>query len=256
MKIEPIRRYAQPQLPTREIVDEHPELLRLLPKRWQANSAVVAALAACVALSGCAKSGSKGPSQVAPVFMHGDGRGSLGCVAVNPPVFLSEGEARAVILDEAKRAGIVLADHAVLPDVGTPATTTQYQSETHYRMRTRAVTLDGFNRKRLIGFEFVSRHDFDNWKGWEWGRSTVSRYDILTAAQVLRNGVSAAEPAGAYAVFYDPCLGPWDAKGIGGPRPDYTQRRTLNRKAGQMSREQLRAQVKDFIKWLKAQGVI
>src|SRR5450759_3640970 len=107
MKIEPIREYMGPRLPTREIVDENPELLRLLPKRWQTNSTVVAALTACLVMTSCRNGqAASTPTKVAPVFEHGKGVGSFGCIAVNPPIFLSEDEARQVIVEEAKRAGI------------------------------------------------------------------------------------------------------------------------------------------------------
>jgi len=35
MSIEPVKSYRAPNYPTRTILDTHPELLRLLPKRWQ-----------------------------------------------------------------------------------------------------------------------------------------------------------------------------------------------------------------------------
>ncbi len=107
MQIKPVPGYGKPGYPIRTEVDARPEILRLLPKRWQANPTVVAALTACIALANCGRIvAADTVTTVAPVFKHGDGAGSFGCVAINPPVFLSEDEARKVIVEEAKRAGI------------------------------------------------------------------------------------------------------------------------------------------------------
>ena len=40
MKLAPLKNYRGPDYPTREILDQHPELLRVLPRRWR-NSPVV-----------------------------------------------------------------------------------------------------------------------------------------------------------------------------------------------------------------------
>jgi len=264
MEITPLKKYAVPEYPIRPEIDARPEILRLLPRRWQANSAVVAALTACLAMSGCGKSGAAdAPSRVAPIFEHGDGNGAFGCIAINPPVFLSEDEARNVIVDEAKRAGISFStDDKVLPSVEVPVTTTN--SSGSRRLRNRALTLDGYEAKHNIGFEYVSVTDFNDWKGLDINGSTVSSYRIIDAAKVLREGIAKAKPGGAYGVFYDPCVGPMDVE----KRYEYHGsygRTEAERKAEyakleamelDLAREQLRAQVKDFIKWLKAQGVI
>ena len=90
MEIKPLKNYAKPGYPIRPEVDERPELLRLLPKRWQANPAVVAALTACLAMAAAGRSAAADtPTCVAPVFEHGRGTGSFGCVAVNPPEYPS-----------------------------------------------------------------------------------------------------------------------------------------------------------------------
>ncbi|MCZ7584672.1 MAG: hypothetical protein M5R36_15785 [Deltaproteobacteria bacterium] len=47
-----------------------------------------------------------GSAIVAPVFEHGEGRGSIGCVMVNGPVFLSEEEALAVIKTALEKRGL------------------------------------------------------------------------------------------------------------------------------------------------------
>lgn len=273
MKIEPLRRYATPQLPTREIVDEHPELLRLLPKRWQTNPAVVAALAACIAMSTCAAEAATKPaakakakpkptpkitSRIAPIFTHGSGIGSFGCEVVNPPTFLSEAEARQVIIEEAKRAGIIFtADSKILPKVDLPTTTREWGDKPPKRqLKGWPVGLDGTDKKRNISFEYVSREDTVKWQGdpSDHPVSTVISYDVSGAAKDLQAGIAKAKPVGTYAVFYDPVA---LQKMSFGPSTDYDAAMgNAMMAAMDEARENLRAQVKDFIKWLKGQGVI
>lgn len=273
MNIEPLRHYATPQLPTHDIVSEHPELLRLLPKRWQGNSAVVAALAACIAMSTCAadaattkakpkakpKPAPKIASRIAPIFTHGSGIGSFGCEVVNPPTFLSEAEARQVIIEEAKRAGIIFtADSKILPKVELPTTTREWGNKQPQRkIKGWPVGLDGTDAKRGgVSFEYVSREDMIKWQGdpSDHPTSTLISYDVAGAAKDLQAGIAKAKPVGTYAVFYDPVA---LQKMSFGPSADFDAAQGQAYAAAyDEARENLRAQVKDFIKWLKAQGVI
>lgn len=292
MKIEPIRRYATPQLPTREIVDESPELLRLLPKRWQANPAVVAALAACLAMSSCAngaadKASSGATSRVAPIFKHGEGRAAFGGMTTSPPAMLSEDEARNIIVGEAKKAGIVFRnDGTVLPTEvelpllpvakfhvrvlsadGEPVSgANEPPAKPERQTKTHRIVLDGNDAKRHIAFEFVTSADLLEWEGdpRKATFSTVYEHDLLKTAEDLREGIAKAAPAGTYAVFYDPVVGPFDVVNKYGYKPHLgktvadreKEQAKVDAMAKAFSREELRAQVKDFIKWLKAQGVI
>jgi hypothetical protein len=296
MQIKPVSSYGEPGYPIRPEVDARPEILRLLPKRWQGNAAVVAALTACIALATCGKSAAQdSPSRVAPVFIHGGGIGAFGCMSVSPPVFLSEDDARKVIVDEAKRAGISLApdsktvEGVQLPtlerravNAGTrtdasgnklhsfqtkPEKVTNlhsFQAKPVKVTKARPIVLDGFDRKHNIAFEYVSSQDFNDWKMSE-RLSTVYSYDLRDAADKLRNAILQTESAGTYGVFYDPLVREacGVAKPAGGraefkaPCTDWQAGRTNSRAVElDLAREQLRAQVKDFIKWLKAQGVI
>lgn len=267
MKIEPVRRYATPQLATREIVDENPDLLRLLPKRWQSNAAVVAAVAACVALSSCAASAAgkttgkaKPPvtSRIAPVFIHGEGIGAFGCEVVNPPTFLSEDEARQVIVEEAKRAGIKFEQTTkTLPNIQMPTTPREFGDKQPKRqMKAQAIVLDGVDKKRNIAFEYVSEGDLVKWQGdpSDHPASTLISYNIGGAAKDLQAGLAKGKPVGTYAVFYDPVA---LAKLRYAPGQDLEEQRIRAEGAAiDEARAELRAQVRDFIKWLKGQGVI
>jgi len=272
MKVMPIRRYKEPRFPTRAILDAHPELLRLVPKRWRANPVVLTALAATIMIiSGCRSvaSGKGSPaavSRVAPIFQHGEGRGAFGCQAVNPPVFLSEDEARQVITQEAKKAGISFA-----PDINTKSvrvpTTDRYESlwarppRPAYRQSHRALlTFDGTDERRAVSYEYVSESDFKAWEGKHKGLVSLA-YDIgtLDAAKRLQESLSRTRLTGTYAVFYDPLATPKENEIWRGhlSTPEWDARLKPREEQGmQLAREELRKQVRDFIAWLKAQGVI
>lgn len=108
MKLSPLKDYRGPEYPTQEILKAHPELLRVLPRRWHNNPLVLGTLVGLLALmeQSTAKADDKPTLRVAPIFEHGEGQGAFGCVAIAPPVFLTEAEAREVIEDEAKKAGV------------------------------------------------------------------------------------------------------------------------------------------------------
>lgn len=275
MKVTPIKQYSQPAFPTRSILDEQPELLRLLPKRWQRNPVVLAALAGlCTLMLGHratnAATEPHGVSRVAPLFIHGNGVGSYGCDSSNPPVFLSEADAREVIQEEGKRVGISFQpDSPTLPSVRLPVTCMgAYYRQDGKPVDTtpvvRSFTLDGTDKKRRISFEYISASDFSEWETREPVTVVYSATweDIKKTAETVRNGLVEAKPNGLFAVFYDPVSGPEDAsKRFNIERKwgkDFSAEaeNNLKTKALDLSREQLRAQVRDFVKWLKAQGVI
>lgn len=272
MRIEPIRYYAKPQLPTRDVVDEHPELLRLLPRRWQANTTVVAALSACLAMAACSNADAADrPTAVAPVFEHGKGSGSFGCSAVNPPIFLSEGDARQVIIEEAKRSGIRFSsDGRTLKDITMPTNGTLARVddgkggakwEPKSGTQVLSIPVDGLEMQRNIAFEYVSELDLKELKTGTTTWGMVTSHDTLGTARALAEGIGKTKPGGTYGVFYDPAIGWSDAydtlKPIDYSKGDWQTRGEMTRAAAnRMAKEELRKQVQDFIKWLKAQGVI
>ena len=99
--MQPLHHYRPPAYPTRDIVTAHPELLRLLPRRWRGNTLVAGALAsACLIVSARwspALAGKKSHAAAVPIFVHSSGRVSYGCMAIAAPTFLSEDEARHVV---------------------------------------------------------------------------------------------------------------------------------------------------------------
>lgn len=281
MELRPVKQYQEPTLPTRQIIDECPELLRLVPRRWQANPVVLSALAGvCTLMLGSRVLADKQPaivSKVAPIFQHGEGYGGFGCIAVNPPVLLSEDEARQVIVDEAKRSGVSFVDTGkTLARVPVPITgrwpfKADIDVQGNYNKQERSypqpLKLDGVDEKRSIAFEFVSWHDYVQWESPDESKyrlSTAGHYAMLDAAESLRAGLVRTKPQGIYGVFYDPCVGPKDAQKQFNYSPPYNEegvdwdaeREKQASMAKEIASKELRKQVQDFIKWLKTQGVI
>lgn len=302
MNVAPVRTYKEPKYPVKDILDANPELLNIMPRRWQGNPAVLAALASmCLMASSVRVSADQQKKQpvqkshVAPIFKHGNGQGSFGCISCNPPVFLSEDEARQVIVEEAKRAGIFFAaDKQILQglsvekintscsitlndvsDIKKPAITHAPDGSTRIKFTAgnaqnrleekpiSEITLDGTDKRLNISYEYVSESDYKDWKtSYPRNLSTVSSYDLLSTARIVRSNIEAKKPQGALVVFYDPMLGRCDISNreVISFRSSIEERQAAAERNTDRVREaskiELRKQVQDFIKWLKAEGII
>jgi len=191
MDLKPITRYAAPRYPTNAYLVEHPELLRLVPKRWRGNKVVLRTLSATIFLViSCQGQAAK----VAPVFVHGAGRGTFGCVAINPPVVLSEDEARQVICDEARNAGVEFSDTAFVLG-GDPA-----------------LKADGYDPVHKIAFEYISLRDEEAWwqahsAGGGMMRASAWGSNVRATADTIRSTMAKTVHGPATGVFYDPLVG-------------------------------------------------
>lgn len=288
--LSPLPNYKSPSYPTKEKILLHPELLRTVPRRWARNPVVLTALSLVLSagLTACgtasdsilpdsntapavadASSGSNsfsfGNSTISaasaedsaedsvndaetldiPIFAHGTGRGSYGCESVAPPVFLSEEEAMQVIEEECAAQGIDLSGQKTIS--GTfPATSTLPEaisggaSDQTY---TGDLRLDGYSEDLGIGVEFVSTDDILDWKADTGMAATVEEYDLKGTAQRL------SDCTDNVAVFYDPMAADYNDF-TGSNEESYVE------SSKEQSLEDLREQVRDFLQWLKAQGVI
>jgi hypothetical protein len=275
MKVMPLKRYNPPRYPIQEILAAHPELLRLVPKRWANTPLVLSALSlTCLILAARdGRSADKNAStvkaanpavqsqpvapRVAPIFHHGDGRGSFGCVSTAAPVFLTEDEARQVIVEEAATAGIHFENsQQMITQVDLPVTD-EYQGLA-IDARTRkpktqcaSLILDGTDSQKNISFEFVSNKDVGTWDISEHTFiSTVSIISIEPAAEVLQKGLSKTAAGQTIGVFYDPIS--YFAFGKSASFPVSGNKEAAKKN----SIRELQEQVRDFIAWLKAQGII
>lgn len=306
--VRPVRRYSKPSIPKRDEVDLEPRLLRAVPKRWQGNQVVISALTAALALGSVSQTsaGKLKPSRVAPIFEHGGGHASFGGLG-QMPVFLSEDEARKVIAEEARKAGIrFLADGAPKVQISVATYrlrskpiphddgTTEYRwaAEPNPQKSTLEVQLDGADGKKHVNYEYVSYADYREWEARNWNldeagnMSTAYGVDLPTTALVLANGLLGAKIEGVWAVFYDPFVSRRNAKAeVSDLIEEYlydpyagwnditdwgayekprnarlnhweVKMRKQEAISQQLAREELRKQVRDFVRWLKAQGVI
>ena len=283
MKLAPLKDYREPAYPTKEVLVQDPELLRALPRRWREGGGVLAKMAGLVAVTTLAA------AVILPM-------GTYGCVAVSPPLFLTEDEARAVIEQEAKKAGVEFTEHGrILRGVDLPVTDpfAFLPSWIHEGAKTPGVTrkphkrgeteLDGWNPKLRVGYKFVFRSEFSAWMD-AYGKgkrdSNVSIYDA--PIRMERTKPERSKGTQTMAVFYDPRGGrPRNLKhptasphatesktenaanasgnqaatnATPNPYEGYWEKR--NAYAAKRGNEELRGQVRDFIEWLKEEGVI
>lgn len=204
------------------------------------------------------------------LFEHGDGRGAIGCVVISPPSFLTEEEGLQVVKEELAKVGITFDRKNVqLKNVEIyPAGFLSVSSETRAKpdgfttqdvVRPQAVTLDLYDSVHQISVEFICERDAEKF-GWDEyngryvgdnpspeGRramSTVSSFDLAKTAEHLAAKLRKDAPAGRYGIFYDPAA------------PQDRPARGTGVKLTEESNPELRQQVRDFVGWLKDQGVV
>ena len=266
MQIEKVRSYPTPRYPTAVQFHETEKITRYMPRRWRAKRLVgqVLLITAVTGLCSCTvprTSGTAGMQTAekqtetirtadleVPLFVHGNGRGSFGCDSVLPPVYLSEDEAAQVIRETAKEYGVDFSGKKTVQSKKLPYTNV-YGDEMN-KTYSGELNLDGYDASLGIGFEFVSRKDVSDWhRDTEW-MSTVETYDMKGTAEKLTGALKNT------AVFYDPgmdysSMPEWHSEDDWDRAVDEYHARQKERMTGD-----LRAQVVDFLEWLKGQGVI
>jgi len=247
----PVRRYRKPAYPTRLQILDDPQLLALnLPKAWLGNAELRTLVGVLLAVGpGAAAAAAPAPgaakpetqlATVAPIFVHGEGRGAIGCVVVSPPVFLSEEEALQVMREE-------LAEHDL--SVGPtaqhlPGVVDQESDE---------VSADLVSAQGDIVLEYISTDDYFALGGWR-SNSSVQDFDMQEVARGTARQISESPTAGTatYGIFYDP-MTEMDLK----PSSDESDGWVESSVSARLEAKRLlRQQVRDFVDWLRAQGVI
>jgi hypothetical protein len=196
MQLKAVSQYKEPGYPVQEYLMEHPELLRLVPKRWRGNATVLATLGMAAMLISSSRF-SYGEQKtvhhdekVAPVFIHGAGRSGFGCVAVSPPIFLSEDEALQVINQEAMKAGL---DFIKMPE-GRRETTVHGSKTVH---------LDAYDFEHRIAIEFVEDKETGDWDA-RHEMGTAGYTDTKEAAENVRSHLLKSNATPITGIFYDP----------------------------------------------------
>jgi hypothetical protein len=291
-----IRRWRTPAYPTTLEALAKPGLLarHQLPA-WLSNREIAAAAGVLLAANagGCSRAPASctsgttlapgAPAVVAPLFEHGSGRGSVGCIAMNPPEFLSEEEGLQVIREELTRQGLApLKDNVEFSSVKIPRRYIQLQmredesdmDETIVEAPEEAqpLVVDLVTPQRHVAVEFVSLRDYGDLGGPQWGRgcwSSACEYDFKDVARSLSEQVRSQAQGVWFGAFYDPLTTPGHfLKWAGADTTPATapslflsfsvggDKQGAREQATRESKQLLRQQVKDFVDWLKAQGAI
>ena len=289
MEIKPIKQVKQPNYPTFEYYVEHPELLyRNIPESWLKNKYVAASLGAFILL-GSPKSklvaqtanieivdrinSEEKPQnaaeqqdsiKVAPIFVHGDGSGATGCIVMSPPVFISEDDAKKIIFNALRKEGIKF-DTKNCPEIqftAPPIANSTYSIYVYEDEDGNVIDkndkfpdakvnlkMDGYNKEMNFSFQYVSVKDFNEFKSEERGWSSVQGYYTKKAAEIIQEKLVADGKTNAV-VFYDP---------ITRINIDFDKNndwKKMRKDAKEEAEKLLLAQVEDFIKWLRAEGII
>jgi hypothetical protein len=277
-QVRKVRRQRRPGYPTRSEVKRDPELLRRhVPSTWKRSAQMTAALSIMLASAHAEDSPTKEKAaHVAPIFEHGDGRGSMGCIAINPPRFLSEEEALKIIAEETEKASLALTlrneplqevkiHHGMYArynkEAGVPLITPEGTSP---------LVVDLADKDRRVVVEFVSYDDYFPLGGTRESGSSSWHIDFKGLAKSLAAQIADADKTSGrfYGVFYDPAVCSRDT-----PFPEIAANATEEEKKRawdqynqsaiktrdefeRIPADLLRAQVRDFIEWLKGQGAI
>lgn len=277
MKVKAVKQYSSPKYPTIDKYSSHPELfLNHAPKSWIDNAKIWTALVAfSLSTSQCngqdkSKNSTeitdkKGDPQkkekeipksfVSPIFVHGEGTGATGCIVMNPPVFITEKEAKQVIINEFKKNNIEI-------DTTTNKQITLSKKQFDFDTR-KAKTVevkhqfDGYNPKLNFVFDFISSDDYYELKDNEGILSTVSSFNYRKIANELRNKIIDNKKINAV-IFYDPVV---HAKEINlddkATEKEWKKAYEEQEKsATEEAKNQLIKQVDDFISWLKKENYL
>jgi len=282
MKVFSVKTYKPPSLPTRDLFVLHPKLLNAyVPGAWKGKKLVAGALLSFV-LSGSSNTRADNPkgkggqeqlnvqqqpkdtvtqnetklnkgTAVAPLFVHGEGRGGTGCVMVSPPVFLSEEDARQIITEELAKVKITFdKKDVVVEEISFDKKRVNYglgSEEKEEIIGQVPLTLDGYNTQSKIGFCFASTSDCGKYGPGYSPMGSVTSFDTRELAERIRDKIRDRGKINAV-VFYDPIA-----------NIDYSEYRgkggwdDITKVEKKQSVELLRAQVADFIQWAKVKGL-
>jgi hypothetical protein len=285
MKIRPSQSYKTPNYPTNDIVKQEPAWLRSnIPASWKGKKRIAQMLS--VLLFGgtvmpndfvigdpklpkeviarldslkikAVKEDKQAAVLVAPIFEHGGGRGSTGCVVISPPVFLSEEEARQTIENELKKKHIEFLQHDLelgevniqyydKEFVGKEQNNGSFKFKFDSTLTESHVVLDGYNDELNLGYICITQENYYRLGGNEDLNRSVQGYAAKNLAESIRQVLINYGKINIV-VFYDPLVNLDD--GIVELFEWNPPRKSITSDA----RHELRKQVRDFIKWKKTQ---
>jgi hypothetical protein len=302
MKIKPQKHYRKPDYPTIRAAGSAQALLARIPNRWRKSIVfstavgigfIVKALltgsdtpvtqpptpssqnpdqsdrgtAAQKATSQIRKAGTLVAPILAEALAH-DGRGAFGCVAVNPPCFLSEAEALDLIVKEFKTTGLNLKISIAMEGlkVPDPKTSIRTASRSEPKLKTGEHIFDLADIENSVYIEYLSQWDYRQWMGRS--LTTVDSFDFPNAVSKVSNALEKrrSEKREVFGIFFDPLAR------ANLPRPDtrglnINQKRMVLEEYDRASKEErehlkdkakekLQRQVQHFVTCLREEGVI
>jgi hypothetical protein len=295
INIAPVKKYTPPKYPTIISAKNDPNLLQKLPSRWEKNASVVVALGliGTMTLTSCGLLGSPNNASptldefkdfvsviidngkrtshennylnVAPVFIHGEGIGSMGCMMIAPPVFLSEQEALAIIKGVAEDAGLNFGDHPPkYIATQNKGKIESYGWESGYILGNGNIGLDLYDSQNQVAVTYISMTEAkekylpykinDNEEMFM--ESSVTSYRPRELAGLVVEDFSQQIGDIAVGVFYDPGIN-WQSEEHQRILNEYYKNTgDYENDTKKIIEDQFRAQVQDFIEWLQGQGII
>jgi len=193
-----------------------------------------------------------------PLFEFGKGTGSIGCVAITAPVFMSEEDAFAIIAAAFSEAGLLMTHYpGNIKNMNLPVTNLDGEDVENKTVQG-TLTPDGKLTSYDLPVAFVSTSNVHSWHKEIGDGPFISRsvFYIKQAAQTL------SENNAGLIVFYDPVAGNMDAnKWWGLEREDGESDESFTARANAVRDEErknavaeseilLRQQVEAFIEWL------
>ena len=307
MKVTPLKKYNKPSYPTREeFLKEASQIKDCIPESWKNKKIITSALAVFL-LGSSANSPKENQTNkthvivseekvqdeiktetriideekipsVAPLFIHGGGRGAYGCVIINPPSFLSEQEAREIIESELKKEGIIfdrknykIDELSFKRNYGFDRESEETDDESFdsfFPDDVDTVKLDGYSTKYNLGYEFVSAWGDYHAFGGEYDASSVTSFDVIEAAENLREKMKDYGKMNTV-IFYDPIEDnetPEDQnptlRSMMPPVHDNDKEINpeklldMDKTSKQKSYKLLKRQVADFIEWVKKEKLL
>jgi hypothetical protein len=268
-KIIPLQAYKEPGYPGKEFFAAHPgRLLSYVPTTWVNKPLALGTLLAFICSGSITASATDSLPQstrqkenrvntgaieqntsqreetiaIAPLFIHGSGVGSTGCVVVSPPVFLSEPEALEIILTELKNAGFQFdTNDYIVPGLFTREVSLEYDDDWKPREIERETQypfyFDFYDSQYNVGIKFISKDNYFMLGG-PMATSSVQGYNLIDTAQKTREMLMGQNKTNA-AVFYDPMV---KVRGYSG---------VTFKEAQEKGSLELKEQVKNFISWLE-----
>lgn len=164
---------------------------------------------------------------LAPIFMNGEGRGSTGCIACNPPIFVSESDARDIIFERFSKMDISFEETNKTfeglnnNDFYNSLINKRYIQRTvednYYQKELKSkqsipITIDFYSRKHNLGIIYINYDDFTKYSfNGEGLSSFVQRFDLLKLADCISNEIQEYNKFHC-AIFYDPLVFNIDTK--------------------------------------------